>query len=147
MRIVRSCFRRRLTTNSAFIFIVFGRLAYHFSLHSITSSGFLPQPAGKTAIVSGLNYITRIFALLGEILVRIRVDKRSPPQGPFLTARLDEVRNLHTRILSALAHVPPSLRLKPVTVETGAVASLRHQLGMPSQQQGTHPPPIAMATG
>ncbi|CCO26303.1 hypothetical protein BN14_00323 [Rhizoctonia solani AG-1 IB] len=74
---------------------------------------FHPQPHGKTAIVSGLNYISRIFALLGEILVRIRVDKRSPPQGPFATARLEEVRSLHTRISSALMHAPPALRLKP----------------------------------
>nr|ACO60069.1 putative quinate utilization pathway activator [Rhizoctonia solani] len=79
----------------------------------ITLTGIQPQPHGKTAIVSGLNYISRIFALLGEILVRIRVDKRSPPQGPFATARLEEVRSLHTRICSALMHAPPALRLKP----------------------------------
>lgn len=83
---------------------------------SITSTAILPQPAGKTAIVSGLNYITRIFALLGEILVRIRVDKRSPPQGPFATARLEEVRSLHARILGALAHAPGPLRLKSLGV-------------------------------
>ena len=44
--------------------------------------------------------------------MRIRVDKRSPPQGPFATARLEEVRSLHTRIMSALTHAPPPLRLK-----------------------------------
>lgn len=80
--------------------------------HSITPTGILPQPHGKTAIVSGLNYISRIFALLGEIQVRIRVDKRSPPQGPFATARLEEVRSLHTRIMHALTHAPVPLRLK-----------------------------------
>ncbi|KAH9851593.1 fungal-specific transcription factor domain-containing protein [Lenzites betulinus] len=78
----------------------------------ITPSAYLPQPHGKTALVSGLNYISRIFALLGEILVRIRVDKRSPPQGQFLTARLEEVQALHSRIVSALAHAPEPLRLK-----------------------------------
>ncbi|KAF8208788.1 fungal-specific transcription factor domain-containing protein [Mycena galopus ATCC 62051] len=78
----------------------------------ITPSAYLPQPHGKTAIVSGLNYASRIFALLGEILVRIRVDKRSPPQGQFATARLEEVQSLHSRILSALAHCPEPLRLK-----------------------------------
>ncbi|KAH7914273.1 fungal-specific transcription factor domain-containing protein [Hygrophoropsis aurantiaca] len=78
----------------------------------ITPSAYLPQPHGKTALVSGLNYISRIFALLGEILVRIRVDKRSPPQGQFATARLEEVQSLHARILSALAHTPEPLRLK-----------------------------------
>ena len=44
--------------------------------------------------------------------MRIRVDKRSPPQGPFSTARLEEVRSLHTRVLNALAHCPAPLRLK-----------------------------------
>ncbi|KAI0700043.1 fungal-specific transcription factor domain-containing protein [Cerioporus squamosus] len=78
----------------------------------ITPSAYLPQPHGKTAIVSGLNYTSRIFALLGEILVRIRVDKRSPPQGQFLTARLEEVQALHSRIVAALAHAPEPLRLK-----------------------------------
>ncbi|KAJ7043966.1 fungal-specific transcription factor domain-containing protein [Mycena alexandri] len=78
----------------------------------ITPSAYLPQPQGKTAIVSGLNYTSRIFALLGEILVRIRVDKRSPPQGQFATARLEEVQSLHSRILAALAHCPEPLRLK-----------------------------------
>ena len=81
---------------------------------SITTSAYLSQPHGKTAIVSGLNYTSRIFALLGEILVRIRVDKRSPPQGQFATARLEEVQALHSRIMAALVHAPESLRLKPV---------------------------------
>lgn len=78
----------------------------------IIHSAYLPQPRGKTALVSGLNYISRIFALLGEILVRIRVDKRSPPQGQFATARLEEVQSLHSRIMGALMHTPEPLRLK-----------------------------------
>ncbi|KIJ17828.1 hypothetical protein PAXINDRAFT_161931 [Paxillus involutus ATCC 200175] len=78
----------------------------------ITPSAYLPQPHGRTAIVSGLNYTSRIFALLGEILVRIRVDKRSPPQGQFATARLEEVQSLHSRILGALIHAPEPLQLK-----------------------------------
>ena len=69
--------------------------------------------------MSGLNYTSRIFALLGEILVRIRVDKRSPPQGAFLTARLEEVQALHARIVAALAHAPEPLRLKPGHAEFG----------------------------
>jgi hypothetical protein len=85
---------------------------------SITPSAYLPQPHGKTAIVSGLNYISRIFALLGEILVRIRVDKRSPPQGQFATARLEEVQSLHQRILAALSHAPEPLRLKQAHSQT-----------------------------
>jgi hypothetical protein len=51
--------------------------------------------------------------LLGEILVRIRVDKRAPPNGTLATDRLAEIRALHTRIVDALAHVPAPLRLKP----------------------------------
>lgn len=94
----------------------------------ITLNGILPQPAGKTAVVSGLNYISRIFALLGEILVRVRVDKRSPPgsgtngngredtsmprEGAFwIKARLEEVKALHARICGALVHAPKPLQL------------------------------------
>lgn len=83
----------------------------------ITPTAYLPQPQGKTAIVSGLNYTSRIFALLGEILVRIRVDKRSPPQGQFATARLEEVQSLQARILAALSHAPELLRLKQTPTE------------------------------
>jgi len=96
----------------------------------ITPNGILPQPHGKTAIVSGLNYISRIFALLGEILVRIRVDKRAPPQGPFATARLEEIRSLHTRIVSALAHAPAPLRLKPTPNNTAGGLQTGMPLGM-----------------
>lgn len=100
---------------------------------SITPSAYLPQPHGKTAIVSGLNYISRIFALLGEILVRIRVDKRSPPQGQFATARLEEVQSLHTRILAALIHTPEPLRLK----QTHAQSHLPPEYGGAGFRQAT----------
>ena len=40
------------------------------------------------------------------------MDKRSPPQGHFATARLEEVKSLHTRIMTALMHTPAPLRLK-----------------------------------
>ncbi len=40
------------------------------------------------------------------------MDKRSPPQGQFATARLEEVQSLHGRILAALSHAPEPLRLK-----------------------------------
>lgn len=89
----------------------------YFFNSSITPSAYLPQPQGKTAIVSGLNYTSRIFALLGEILVRIRVDKRSPPRGQFATARLEEVQSLQARILAALSHAPDLLRLKQTPAE------------------------------
>ena len=80
--------------------------------YSITPTAILPQLHGKTAIVSGLSYISRIFALLDEVQVWISVDKRSPLKGPFATARLEEVRSLHTRIMHALTHAPGPLRLK-----------------------------------
>ncbi|KAF5382451.1 hypothetical protein D9615_003005 [Tricholomella constricta] len=99
----------------------------------ITPSAYLPQPHGKTAIVSGLNYTSRIFALLGEILVRIRVDKRSPPQGQFATARLEEVQSLHARILAALIHAPEPLRLK----QTHAQSHLPPEYGGAGFRQAT----------
>ncbi|GLB38250.1 putative fungal specific transcription factor [Lyophyllum shimeji] len=99
----------------------------------ITPSAYLPQPHGKTATVSGLNYISRLFALLGEILVRIRVDKRSPPQGQFATARLEEVQSLHTRIMAALIHAPEPLRLK----QTHAQSRLPPEYGGAGFRQAT----------
>ncbi|KAG8936391.1 hypothetical protein FRC02_002615 [Tulasnella sp. 418] len=89
----------------------------------ITAHAILPQPPHKTAIISGFNYITRIFALLGEILVRIRVDKRSPPTGPFATARLEEVQALHGRICAALMHAPPELRLKSGVISSNGITT------------------------
>lgn len=81
---------------------------------SITHSAYVHQPQGQTALVTGLNYISRIFALLGEVLVRIRVDKRSPPQGRFAATRLEEVRALHSRVLTCLLHAPEPFRLNHV---------------------------------
>ncbi|KAG8873863.1 hypothetical protein FRB98_008757 [Tulasnella sp. 332] len=78
----------------------------------ITARAILPQPPHKTAIISGFNYISRIFALLGEIVVRIRVDKRSPPRGAFAAARLEEVCALHNRVLDIFAQAPQELRLR-----------------------------------
>lgn len=103
--------------------------------HSITHSAYLPQPSGKTAIVSGLNYTSRIFALLGEILVRIRVDKRSPPTGPFATARLEEIQSLHSRIMAALIHAPEPLRLKESPVQRQA--DIPHEEGGAGFRQAT----------
>ncbi|KAI6027494.1 fungal-specific transcription factor domain-containing protein [Pisolithus microcarpus] len=101
----------------------------------ITSNAYLPQPQGKTSIISGLNYISRIFALLGDILVRMRVDKRSPPHGQFATARLEEVRSLHAKILDTLVQVPEPLQLKrrlPAGyVPTGGMVGGRNSISTP----------------
>jgi hypothetical protein len=102
-------------------------------LSSITHTTYLPQPPGKTAIISGLNYTSRIFALLGEILVRIRVDKRSPPIGHFATARLEEIQSLHSRIMAALIHAPEPLRLK----ETQSQFNIPHEDGGAGFRQAT----------
>lgn len=90
--------------------------------------------------MSGLNYISRIFALLGEIQVRIRVDKRSPPTGHFATARLEEVRSLHARIMSALIHAPQPLRLKSSGI-TGAGTGSSSGTGTGSSSASAHLPP------
>lgn len=111
-------------TNSKSLSIPVALITFKPFAFSITLNGILPQPHGKTAIITGLNYCSRIFAILGEILVRIRVDKRSPPQGAFATARLEEVQNLHTKIISAMAHAPTPLRLKPAAASLGMGGSL-----------------------
>ncbi|KAF8339604.1 fungal-specific transcription factor domain-containing protein [Cantharellus anzutake] len=102
----------------------------------ITFAGVQEQPRGTTAIVSGLNYITRIFALLGEILVRIRVDKRAPPRGSLATDRLAEIRALHTRIINALAHAPGPLKLKTRNAVDPAKGSGVHLPGTSTADYG-----------
>jgi hypothetical protein len=62
--------------------------------------------------VCGLNHTTRILVILGEVLTRMRLDKRSPPQGHFISARFEEIRCLHSRLLSVCVEVPEPLRLQ-----------------------------------
>jgi hypothetical protein len=64
------------------------------------------------------------------------VDKRSPPQGQFATARLEEVQALHARIMAALAHAPECLRLKPVP-HTGSTMSSSSSAGSPPEFGGS----------
>jgi len=68
--------------------------------------------------------------------VRIRVDKRSPPQGPFATARLEEVRSLHIRILDALAHCPAPLCLKSLGPGGPGVVNMGHIGGVGNVPNG-----------
>ena len=102
-------------------------------IFSITPTAYLSQPHGKTALISGLNYLSRIFALLGEILIRIRVDKRSPPTGHFATARLEEIQSLHSRIMAAMIHAPEALRLN----KTQSHSNIRHDDGGAGFRQAT----------
>lgn len=71
--------------------------------------------------------------MLGEILIRIRVDKRSPPTGHFATARLEEVQSLHSRIMAALIHAPELLRLK----EKRSQSNIPHKDGGAGFRQAT----------
>jgi hypothetical protein len=51
--------------------------------------------------------ITQIFALLCEIYVCVRMDRRYPglpPQGQYTAARLEEINLFYSRLMSALAH-------------------------------------------
>ncbi|THU80113.1 hypothetical protein K435DRAFT_768268 [Dendrothele bispora CBS 962.96] len=78
----------------------------------ITPHGILPQPPHQTPIVAGLIYLSRMFALQGELLARIRIDERSPPEGRFAVARLEEVGSIHEKIMNVMSTAPESLRLR-----------------------------------
>ena len=80
------------------------------SASSITRDCYLPS-RGNTATICGLNYVSRLFVVLADVLLRIRNDKRSPPQGQFAIARLHEFVELHSRALSICNHVPEPLKL------------------------------------
>src|SRR5215471_17781208 len=81
---------------------------------SITRNAYLHQPQGQTALVAGFNYTSRIYMLLGEALTKIRFDKRSPPQGQFAATRLEDMRALHSRLLTCLLHSPLMFQLSQV---------------------------------
>ncbi|KAF5373732.1 hypothetical protein D9758_000799 [Tetrapyrgos nigripes] len=78
----------------------------------ITEQGILTQPPHQTPIVSGLIYLSRMFALQGELLARIRIDERSPPKDRFAVARLEEVEAIHEKIMNVMNTAPDSLRLQ-----------------------------------
>ncbi|OBZ68072.1 Beta-adaptin-like protein C [Grifola frondosa] len=62
-----------------------------------------PRPSARMGVCGALGRFSHVFALLCKILMRIRVDKCSPPTGQFLTGRLEEeVQALHMRIIATL---------------------------------------------
>lgn len=91
--------------------------------------------------VSGLNYTSHTFTLLGKILVRIRGDKRSPPTGPFATAHLEEIQSLHSRIMATLTHAPEPLHPKEIEGEERAMDTcvFRHCGDVRSRTSSTTP--------
>ncbi|KAG8851029.1 hypothetical protein FRB96_009511 [Tulasnella sp. 330] len=78
----------------------------------ITARAILPQPPNKTPIISGFIYISQIWKLVGEMLPMVRRDRWKPPSGQAAIARLEEVCEMHTKIIKVFDQAPHELRLK-----------------------------------
>ncbi|KAG8893695.1 hypothetical protein FRC01_013412 [Tulasnella sp. 417] len=87
----------------------------------ITARAILPQPPNKTPLISGFNFISRVFSLIAEIISIVRRDVHKPPSDATAVARLEEVCEIHRRILNAFNDVPPELRLRNTSARRAAL--------------------------
>jgi len=79
----------------------------------ITRDAYLIQPPTQTAIIVGFNIISRIFAVLGEIVALQRETRRCPPVGPEgIIKKLREVVLLMTKTVKLLKDSPPAFSMK-----------------------------------
>ncbi|KAL7411140.1 fungal-specific transcription factor domain-containing protein [Mrakia frigida] len=79
----------------------------------ITRDAYLQQPASQTAIIVGFNIISRIFAVLGEIVTLQRETRRCPPVGPEgIIKKLREVGTLMQKTVKLLVDSPPAFSMK-----------------------------------
>ncbi|KAG8980601.1 hypothetical protein FRB95_009469 [Tulasnella sp. JGI-2019a] len=100
----------------------------------ITARAILPQPPNKTPIISGFIYISRIWQLVGEMLPMVRRDRMKPPSGHAAIARLEEVCEMHTKIINVFDHAPHELRLK----STGSLRRRGDSTSSSSQAGGSN---------
>lgn len=88
---------------------------------SITARAILPQPPNKTPLISGFNFISRVFSLIAEIISIVRRDVHKPPSDATAVARLEEVCEIHRRILNVFNDVPTELRLRNTSARRAAL--------------------------
>ncbi|OWZ80458.1 hypothetical protein C365_00930 [Cryptococcus neoformans Bt85] len=83
----------------------------------ITAQGYL-APKGEVPLISGLNILSRVKIILGDILVAERVFRHRPPATPEqLTEALKEVRGLSYRLRAIIISLPGPFALIPPYVE------------------------------
>jgi hypothetical protein len=98
----------------------------------ITHTGYMDQPEGRTPILSGFYYISKLFRrqsspfplrvkklytddkdviVTGMILDKRRRDRRKPPIGVMLQMRINEVDDLFGQVMQLMDGCPQGLKL------------------------------------
>lgn len=77
----------------------------------ISDEGVGQQPEGRVSIITGFNYISKLYRLCGVAMDRRRRDKRDLPSGVLLQVRLNEVNELYDQVVGLMDDCPEPLRL------------------------------------
>ena len=76
----------------------------------ITSAGILPQPFGKTPLISGFNISTNLFRILNDALLLQR--RKAPPTVDSILADLSNVNELREKVMQTANDVASPLKLR-----------------------------------
>ena len=76
----------------------------------ITSNGILPQPIGKTPLISGFNINTNLFRILNDALLLQR--RRATPTVDTVLADLQTVNGLRDKVMQTTLEVADPLQLR-----------------------------------
>ncbi|ORX39881.1 fungal-specific transcription factor domain-domain-containing protein [Kockovaella imperatae] len=84
----------------------------------ITPAGILPQPFGKTPLITGFNIATNLFRILNDALLLQR--RKAPPTVDSILADLSNVNELREKVIQTALDVAPPLKLrsKNISFET-----------------------------
>ncbi|WRT64046.1 uncharacterized protein IL334_000974 [Kwoniella shivajii] len=78
----------------------------------ISEDGYLPKPEGYVPILTGFNYVSQLHRITGQLLDKLRRDKKKPPTGLLLQMRLNEINELYERTMTLMDNCPKSLWLE-----------------------------------
>jgi hypothetical protein len=91
----------------------------------VGDSDYFQQPTGRTSVLTGFVYISKLFRsksplpgmskilmiVMGQFLQKKRADRRKPLSGVMLQMRLNEIADLYERVQSLMHNCPEVLKL------------------------------------
>jgi hypothetical protein len=86
------------------------RLPTEVDDEQITANGILPQPIGKTPLISGFNINTNLFRILNDALLLQR--RRTTPTVDSVLADLQNVTGLREKVMQTTLEVADPLQLR-----------------------------------
>jgi len=84
----------------------------------ITHNGTFSQPEGKTSLLAGFHYVSRMFNLLGVVLNAVSYRNPSPRGLPVLAPRLPPSSAMFRHALEGILHrLPDPIQISQVSTE------------------------------